>query len=103
MRKAHARGYGFVTPGTLGGPLRGQAALPRRRIPFFAPLAVIVVAIFAMKAGLQLGLGPARYDAQLAMLAQGDSLHRAAAQVMAVDPLSRALAQAALRVAAGKW
>ncbi|MFN3938514.1 MAG: hypothetical protein ACK4KW_13170 [Gemmobacter sp.] len=84
--RAHARGRGFEAPGVIG-----RSSYPRRRlrrIPFVAPLLVLLVFVVLLKGAIHYTLGAALYEKKIALLQAGDPVDRVGAFIMQADPAS---------------
>lgn len=76
-----------------------RADLPEPRRPgrrvgggnWFAPVAMVLAAVLAMKAVVHANVGPESYDYRIALLSAGDAADRIGAWVLAPDPLTERL------------
>lgn len=89
IEKAHAKGYGFEARGTLGR----SASHRRKPAPgrVLGRLAALIAVGFALKGALHFHVGHEVYDSRVAGMATGTGFDPLAAQLMAADPVTRAI------------
>ena len=92
-RRHHRLAQGYVMRMDTNGVIRCE---PDRKAcgVVLHGLALLIVAVFALKGILLASLGPEEYAAKHAGLAQGEPLDRAGAVLMQVDPVTKAVAAA---------
>lgn len=89
IEKAHAKGYGFEARGTLGrsAQMRRKGSAGRT----VGRLAALLAVAFALKGALHFKVGDEVYQDRVAGMATGTGFDPLAAQVMAADPVTRAI------------
>lgn len=92
IERIHAAGGGFEADGTLGMSHYRQAAPRARRFGLMAPLALVLMAVIAIKASVLASIGPGAYEERIARLQAGSTADHVGAYVLQADPLTVALA-----------
>ncbi len=90
--KINRKGGGFEADGTLGQSFYTRARLRRERRPLLRPALTVLLVIVVFKGFLLASIGPADYLAKVDALSTGNAVERAGGFVMAIDPLSRMVA-----------
>lgn len=90
--RIHRRGGGFEASGTLGQSFYTRQARRAAR-PVLRPALAMVVAVVAVKAVAVASMDEGAYLARVEALQAGTTGQRAAAFIMAPDPISQTLAR----------
>jgi hypothetical protein len=89
IQRDHSKGYGMEAAGTLGRSSTRRRS--GRQIPILAPLLVIILCGFALKATLHARIGEQLYDQRVAALETGEALDKVGAFLMKADPVTLAI------------
>lgn len=90
IETARSQGLGFEAPGTLG---RSHYFRPsRRRRGILAPLVLLLVSVFGLKAMIHYSVGGEVYRDRVAALSAGSGFEPLGAAIMQADPVTEALA-----------
>ncbi|MFD0978102.1 hypothetical protein [Tropicimonas aquimaris] len=90
--KIHRRGGGFEAAGTLGQSHYTREKERRERRTALRPALMVLVVMVVFKGFLLAALGTETYAAKVVALKDGSIVEQIGGFVMAVDPLSRAIA-----------
>lgn len=85
----HQKGMGLEAPGTLG---RSHYRTRGIKLPVITPVVTLVLGLYAFKAILYFGNGPALYAERVLTLRQGSFAEQMVAVLMQPDPITRGLA-----------
>ena len=94
IEKVHDAGGGFEADGTLGmSYYNAHRRRPARRIGFLAPLALVLMAVVAIKASVYATIGQEAYADRVAKLEAGTSVEKVGAYVLQADPITVSIAE----------
>mgnify|MGYP003460638737 FL=1 len=96
IERTHAQGGGFEAAGTLGMTYYNSLKKPQRRGTWVLPVAMVLMTVIAIKAGVLATVGAQSYDDRIAVLRSGDAADRIGAYILSADPLTQALASMVL-------
>ena len=86
IEKAHAKGYGFEAPGTLGRSALGNRKT--RNWKFLKPLALVLLTGAGMKGVIHYYIGAETYQLRVDALAVGQGFDPVGGWLMQADPVT---------------
>lgn len=86
IEKAHAKGYGFEAPGTLGRSALGNRKA--RSWKFLKPLAMILLMAAGLKGMIHYYIGAETYQLRVDTLAVGQGFDPVGSWLMQADPVT---------------
>lgn len=92
IERIHAAGGGFEADGTLGMSHYKRSEPRARRFGLMGPLALVLMAVIAIKAAVLATIGADAYQDRIAQLQAGGTADHVGAYVLQADPLTVALA-----------
>ncbi|PRY22647.1 hypothetical protein CLV78_106188 [Aliiruegeria haliotis] len=92
IEKINRRGGGFEAVGTLGQSFYTRARKRTQRRPLLRSTIVVLMVMVTFKGFLLAANGETAYTAKLEALQEGTAVQKAGSFVMAIDPLTRAVA-----------
>lgn len=98
IERIHAAGGGFEADGTLGLSHYRRSEPRARRFGLTGPLALVLMAVIAIKALVLATIGAGAYQDRIAQLQAGSTADHVGAYVLQADPLTVALAAQARRL-----
>ncbi|MEO6299714.1 MAG: hypothetical protein ABIV25_11760 [Paracoccaceae bacterium] len=86
IQKAHAKGYGFEAPGTLGRSHYHHPQTKRRSI--VGPILFLLICAFLTKGAIYHEVGAESYNSRAAALMAGQGFDRIGGWLMQADPVT---------------
>jgi hypothetical protein len=90
IQKAHSKGYGFESAGTLGRSYYSGPAAQRRSV--LGPVLFFLLCTFLLKGIIYHSIGPESYDERVAALRAGEGIERAGGWLMQAEPATMLVA-----------
>jgi hypothetical protein len=84
IQKAHAKGYGFEAPGTLGRSYYQKPVARRRSV--LGPLLFLALCVILLKGTMYLKVGAETYNSRVGDLMAGQGMDRVGGWLMQADP-----------------